>query len=113
MKHLHIATALLTALNVTAALAEVTEQEAIQSQVGSVMASADYAARKCPNLHIDQARLQALIKRSGMSAEALRRGEDYAEQRDVLESLGKSEQAAMLCSVLSSAHGGYARGIIE
>lgn len=96
----------------TASLADVSEQEAIQAQVAGAMASADYAAKKCPNLQIDQGKIDSLVKRSGKTVAELKASEDYAEQRDVLAEMAKGKQAPMICMVLHSAHGGYARGVI-
>ena len=90
----------------------VTEQEAIQAQVAAAMASADYAARKCPNLRVDQERLGEQVQRSGKSADELKASEDYAEQRDVIAEMEKHQQAALICVVLPKAHGGYGRGIL-
>jgi hypothetical protein len=89
------------------------EQEAIQAQLASAMASADYAAKKCPNLQIDQAKIKSLTERSGKSARQLRASDDYAEQRDVIVSMEKSPQAALICELLPMAHNGYVAGIIK
>lgn len=94
------------------ARAEVTDLEALQAQIAGTMASADYARKKCPNLTIDDDRLQAQIKRSKMTIEALKASDEYTEQRDVLTEMEKSPQAAMICMVLPMAHGGYGRDII-
>ena len=101
------------ALSLGAARAEVTEQEAIQAQLASAMASADYAASKCPSLVIDRQKIESLTKRSGMTPAQLKASEDYVEQRDVIASLEKGKPAAMICYALSKAHGGYARGVIS
>ncbi|RYG12563.1 MAG: hypothetical protein EON92_07950 [Burkholderiales bacterium] len=92
--------------------AEVTEQEAIQAQLASAMASADYAATKCPSLVIDRQKIESLTRRSGMTPAQLKASEDYVEQRDVIASLDKSKPVAMICYALSRAHNGYARGVI-
>jgi len=101
------------ALSLGAAHAEVTEQEAIQAQLASAMASADYAASKCPSLVIDRQKIESLTKRSGMTPAQLKASEDYVEQRDVIASLEKGKPVAMICYALSKAHGGYARGVIS
>ncbi|SMC16978.1 hypothetical protein SAMN02745857_00301 [Andreprevotia lacus DSM 23236] len=114
MRIAHTFTPLLLAAAALPALAEVTELDAIQAQIGSTLASVDFAQKKCPDLHIDQARLQAQIKRTHKTADELRKGEDYAEQRDVLISMdSKGSKTALVCSVLPMAHGGYGRDIIE
>jgi hypothetical protein len=105
------AIALLT-LNVSTVFADVTEREAIQSQLASAMASADYATKKCSNLKIDQDKIESLVKRSGMTVAQLKASEEYTEQRDVLLGMEKGEQSRLICFVLSSAHGGYARDVI-
>lgn len=94
-------------------LAAVTEQDAIQAQVAAAMASADYATNHCPNIMIDEAKLKSLVKRSGKSIEALKASEEYADQQGVLVEMAKGKQAPLICIVLPSAHGGYARGIIK
>ena len=95
------------------ALADVEEREAIQAQLAAAMASADYAAKNCPKLRIDQAKIDALTARSGMSAAELRASEDYVEQRDVIRALETDQPRALLCALLPDAHGGYARDIIS
>ncbi len=95
------------------AFADSSEQEATQAQLAAVMASADYAAKNCPNLQIDQAKIKALAERSGKSAQQLRASDDYAGQRDVIVSMAGSPEAALICELLPSSHGGYARGIIK
>ena len=100
-------------LTSTLAIADVTEQEAIQAQLASTLASADYALKKCPNLVIDQARIDAVAKRSGKTVAQLKALEEYAEQRDVILGLEKGEQGRLICSLLPLAHGGYGRGIIS
>ena len=106
-------TAILAAVVVVAsAHAGTTEQEAIQAQLASALASADYAQRKCPNLTIDQTRIDAVLKTSGKTIAELKASEDYAEQRDVILSMEKGKQAHIICTVLPSAHGGFGRGII-
>jgi hypothetical protein len=92
--------------------AEVSEQEAIQAQLASALASSDYAAKKCPNLAIDQSKIDALAKRSGKTIAELKASEDYKEQQDVILSLAQGQQAALICVALPQSHGGYARGII-
>lgn len=101
------------ALSFGAAHAEVTEQEAIQAQLASAMASADYAAAKCPSLAIDRQKIESLTRRSGMTPAQLKASEDYVEQRDVIAGLEKGKPVAMICYALSKAHGGYARGVIS
>lgn len=108
---LTIATWVLLGLS-TALRADAEEQEAIQAQLATAMASADYAARKCPRLRIDQAKIDSLMARSGKTAAQLRASEDYAEQRDVISALEQQQPARLLCALLPDAHGGYARGII-
>ncbi len=112
MRLYHLITTALFTLTASAAFADVTEQEAIQSQVASAMASADYAVKKCPNLKIDQEKIDSLVKRSGRTANELKASEEYMEQRDVIAGLEKGKQAALICVVLPNAHGGYARGVI-
>lgn len=112
MKFATMAAAALFSLTTGAALADVTEQDAIQAQVASAMASGDYALAKCPKLSVDKERLAEQIKKSGKTAEQLRATEEYAEQRNVVETMAKGEKGFMVCMVLSRAHGGYGRGII-
>lgn len=97
----------------TAAHADVTEAEAIEAQLGSALASADFAAKNCPNLSVNDDKVQELLKRIKKSAADLRAGEDYDEQRTVVQQLEKQQGRAMICMVLPSAHGGYARGVIQ
>lgn len=114
MKHIRpVITATSIFVLTMTARAEVTEQEAIQSQLASALASADYAAKNCRNLVINQSRIEELTKRSGKSLTELKSSEEYAEQRDVILGLEKSNQGHLICSVLSMAHGGYARGVIS
>lgn len=96
-----------------AAHADVTEAEAIEAQLGSALASADFAAKNCPNLSVNDDKVQDLLKRIKKSAADLRAGEDYDEQRTVVQQLDKQQGRAMICMVLPSAHGGYARGVIQ
>lgn len=107
-----LAAAVLLASLSGAALANVTEQDAIQAQVAGAMASADYATANCPKLAVDQERLAEQIKKSGKTAEQLRATEDYAEQRDVIKGIAATDKAPMLCVLLPRAHGGYGRGIV-
>jgi hypothetical protein len=104
---------LAAALLCTAAQADVTEAEAIEAQLGSALASADFAARNCPGLGINDDKVQELLKRIKKTAADLRAGEDYDEQRTVVQQLEKQQGRAMVCMVLPSAHGGYARGVIQ
>jgi hypothetical protein len=106
-----ITTALLMTMGSTS-YADVTEQEAIQAQTAGAMASAAYAAKKCPNLRVDQAKIDSLVARSGKTAEQLIASEEYIDQRDVILSMEKGKQGAMICLVLHRAHGGYGRGVI-
>lgn len=112
MKFISLAAAALLASFAGAALADVTEQDAIQAQVAGAMASADYATANCPNLTVDQERLAEQIKKSGKTAEQLRAAEEYAEQRDVIKGIAATDKALMLCVLLPRAHGGYGRGIV-
>lgn len=104
---------LCAALMSTAAHADVTEAEAIEAQLGSALASADYAAKNCPNLGINDDKVQELLKRIGKTAADLRAGEDYEDQRNVVQQLDKQHGRAMICAMVPSAHGGYARGVIQ
>ena len=97
----------------TVSHADVTEAEAIEAQLGSALASADFAARNCPQLGINEGKVQELLKRIPKTAADLRAGEDYDEQRTVIAQLEKQQGRAMICMVLPSAHGGYARGVIH
>jgi hypothetical protein len=106
------AVALLVVMTSSATYADATEQEAIQAQTASAMASAAYAAKKCPNLRVDQAKIDSLVARSGKTAEQLIASEEYIDQRDVILSMEKGKQGAMICLVLHRAHGGYGRGVI-
>ncbi|RSZ60660.1 hypothetical protein HF313_18840 [Massilia atriviolacea] len=108
----HLTAAVVLAASCGAALADATEQEAIQAQVAAAMASADYAAANCPKLTVDKERLESQVKRSGMSADQLRASEDYDDQRQVIKSIAGTDKAAMLCILLPKAHGGYGRGIV-
>lgn len=93
--------------------ADVTEAEAIEAQLGSALASADFAAKNCPNLTINDDKVQELLKRIKKTAADLRAGEDYEDQDKVVQQLNKQQGRAMICMVLPSAHGGYARGVIQ
>ena len=93
--------------------ADVTEAEAIEAQLGSALASADFAAKNCPNLNVNDDKVQELLKRIKKTAADLRAGEDYEDQRNVVQQLEKQQGRAMICLVLPSAHGGYARGVIQ
>lgn len=95
------------------AYAEVTDQEALEAQTASVLASVVFAEKHCPALTIDQAKLASLIERTGKTRESLMEHEDYIDQRDVIEAMSKQHPAGMLCSALSKAHGGYGRGVIS
>ncbi len=110
--HHFLLTALFLIFSSTTAHANVTEQEAIQAQLASALASADYATKKCPNLLIDHARINALVDRSGKTLTELKASEDYTEQRDVILGMEKGKQAGLICFALPRAHGGYGRGII-
>ncbi|HEX8613526.1 MAG TPA: hypothetical protein VF800_19780 [Telluria sp.] len=112
MKPAFLAAVALLSFSSGTALADVAEQEAIQAQVAGAMASADYAKAHCPNLTIDKERLDSQVKRSGMTADQLRASEDYADQRQVIESIASTDKAVMLCVLLPKAHGGYGRGIL-
>ncbi len=102
----------LLAMAASASHADVTEQEAIQAQTAGAMASAHYAIKKCPNLRVDQTKIDSLVARSGKTAEQLIASEEYIDQRDVILSMEKGKQGAMICLVLHRAHGGYGRGVI-
>jgi len=101
------------ALLCSTAHADVTEAEAIEAQLGSALASADFAAKNCPNLAINDDKVQELLKRIKKTAADLRAGEDYDDQHRVVQQLDKQQGRAMICMVLPSAHGGYARGVIQ
>ncbi len=51
----------------TPAQAVAAESTALQAQLASALASADYAAKHCPNLKVDRQRIQSLVARSGMT----------------------------------------------
>lgn len=111
--HPHPAITVLAALFFsTLAHAELTEQEAIQAQLASALASADYAERNCPDLRINTDRIAELQTQSGMSLEDLKASEDYIEQRDVILSVVQDQPKSLVCALLVQAHGGYGRGII-
>ena len=57
--------------------------------------------------------MQELLKRIKKTAADLRAGEDYDDQHKVVQQLNKQQGRAMICMVLPSAHGGYARGVIQ
>jgi hypothetical protein len=99
---------------ICAAHAEVTEQEAIQAQLGSALAAVDYALKNCPKITVNQARIDELALRAGKTATKLREGEDYAEQREVQEMVERQQGKAMVCAILpTSQRGGYKRGILN
>jgi hypothetical protein len=94
MKIISLCTAILLAMvSSSAAYADATEQEAIQAQTASAMASAAYAAKKCPNLRVDQAKIDSLVARSGKTAEQLIASEEYIDQRDVILSIERVSRA--------------------
>ena len=94
--------------------AEVTEQEAIQAQLGSALAAVDYVQKNCPRVTVNQARIDELAKRAGMTTAQLREGEEYAEQRDVQAMVERQQGKAMICALLpTSQRGGYTRGILD
>jgi hypothetical protein len=113
MKLMRLCVTLLIVVYPAHGFADNSEQEAIRVQLAAAMASADYAAKNCPNLQIDRTKLKALIERSGKSEKQLRASDDYAEQRDVIVNIEKSPQAVLICQLLPMAHNGYARGIIK
>ena len=97
----------------TAPLQADTDLEALIAQTASTLASADYAAKNCPNLKIDETKLADLVKRSGKSRAELPADEDYEDQVNALRGVEQTSGKAMVCSVLPSAHGGYGRGVIR
>ena len=101
------------ALSLTPAFAEVSDQEAITAQLGSALGSADFASQHCPDIGIDQGKIDALAKRAKQTPEQLRKGEDYGEQRDVVAAMAKQHGNAMVCALLPKAHGGFARGVLQ
>ena len=107
-RHAFIVSAVLLCL-AQAATAEVSDQDAIAAQLGSALGSADFASKHCPNIAIDTSRIDELAKRAKQTPEQLRKGENYAEQRDVVEQHGN----AMVCMLLPKAHGGFARGVLQ
>ncbi|MES2932931.1 MAG: hypothetical protein V4805_05530 [Pseudomonadota bacterium] len=113
MKHVKFATIFFGLSLALTASAEVTEQEIIEAQTSSTLASADYVRKKCPKLEIDEDALKELLTRVGKPADTLRQSEEYIEQRDVLLRMEKTPQAPLICTVLPLAHGGYGRGIID
>ena len=54
-----------------------------------------------------------LAKRAKQTPEQLRKGENYAEQRDVVDAMAKQHGNAMVCMLLPKAHGGFARGVLQ
>lgn len=95
------------------AWAEVSEKEALIAQTASALASADYARKKCPNLVIDDAKIQSNLVRAESNLKQLRKDESYTEQRAVIAALEQQYNKNMICSLLPAAHGGYGRGIIN
>jgi len=106
------ATSVATSLCI-APLQAATDLEALIAQTASTMASADYATKNCPNLKIDDTKLSDLVKRSGKTRAELRADEDYEDQVNALRGVEQSSGKTMVCSVLSSAHGGYGRDVIR
>lgn len=87
--------------------------DAIRAQTASALASADYVRKHCPNRKIDDGKLTSLVKRSKWSLDQLRADESYEEQHLVLQTMHKDKGPAIICLVISKAHGGYARGVIQ
>lgn len=113
MKPPYLYLALLILGVASAAHAEVTEQEAIQAQLGSALAAVDYAQKNCPKITVNPARIDELAQRAGKTPAQLRQGEDYAEQRDVQQSMERQHGKTMVCALLpTSQQGGYKRGIL-
>ena len=104
---------LCTALMYGNAHADVTEEEAIEAQLGSALASADFAAKNCPNLAVHDDVVQNQLRKIKKTAADLRAGEEYEDQRNVVHQLEKQHGRAMICVLLPSAHGGYGRGVIQ
>jgi hypothetical protein len=90
-----------------------TDQEALIAQTASTLASADFAREKCKRVKIDEEKLASLVKRTGKSLDELRKDEDYADQVNALKAVEKDKGAAMVCTVLPMAHGGYGRGVLN
>mgnify|MGYP003613672146 CR=1 FL=1 len=111
-RHAFIVSAVLLCL-AQAATAEVSDQDAIAAQLGSALGSADFASKLCPNIAIDTSRIDELAKRAKQTPEQLRKGENYAEQRDVVDAMAKQHGNAMVCMLLPKAHGGFARGVLQ
>lgn len=111
-RHAFIVSAVLLCL-AQAATAEVSDQDAIAAQLGSAQGSVDFASKHCPNIAIDTSRIDELAKRAKQTPEQLRKGENYAEQRDVVDAMAKQHGNAMVCMLLPKAHGGFARGVLQ
>ena len=111
-RHAFVVSAVLLCL-AQAATAEVSDQDAIAAQLGSALGSADFASKNCPNIAIDTSRIDELAKRARQTPEQLRKGEDYAEQRDVVVAMAKQHGNIMVCALLPQAHGGFARGMLQ
>ena len=110
-----LCTGLWLAVGITGfAHADVTEQEAIQAQLGSALAAVDYAQKNCPEITVSQARIDELARRAGKTPAELREGEDYEEQRDVQLMVERQQGKKTVCALLpTSQRGGYKRGILE
>ena len=102
-----------TAAMCAAPVQAATDLEALISQTASTMASAEYAAKNCPNLEIDETKLASLVTRSGKTRSDLRADEDYEDQVAALRGVEKTSGKAMVCLVLPAAHGGYGRDVIR
>lgn len=88
-------------------------KDALMAQTAAAMASADFARRHCPNIAVDTELINQNASDAGVTEDALRSDESYADQAAALESVAEQNGRTMVCVLLPSAHGGLARGIIS
>lgn len=88
-------------------------RDALIAQTAAAMASADFARRHCRNVLIDDALISENASEAGVTLDALRSDDSYADQAEALEMVANQNGRTMVCVLLPSAHGGMARGIIS
>ncbi len=89
------------------------DQEALEAQASSALASVDFARERCSMLRVQDAAVEKLITRTGKTRAYLVAHEDYVDQASVLLSVSKDSGLAMSCNALLTLYGPGASGSLR
>ncbi len=89
------------------------DQDALETQAASALASVDFAKERCNMLRVQDVAVEKLIARTGKTRAFLVAHEDYEDQASTLRIVSKDSGLAMSCHALLTLYGPGASGALK